>query len=107
MRPDNSVIRRVEPELSARALVQPGKAYAVYLHVPIPQKVDDASPLTGPSVRARIVLDLPAGTYDVQWWNTTTGKIDKSESVRHEGGPLQLETPEFHADLALRIVAEP
>ena len=38
MKPDNAVIEKVSPQLTASALVEPGKAYAVYLHVPLPEK---------------------------------------------------------------------
>jgi hypothetical protein len=57
MRPDNSVIRKELPGLSARALVEPGKQYAVYLRPAIGKPF---------SVRWTGFLDTPeAGEYSL------------------------------------------
>jgi hypothetical protein len=104
MRPDNSVLRSVQPELSARALVEKGNAYAVYLHVPIAKKPGDLRAILERKVQGRVTLDLPAGEYAVEWWNPTTGDIRQGETLRHGGGNVQLALPEFVSDLALRIV---
>ena len=38
MKPDNAAIKSVSPKLTASALVESGRQYAVYLHVPLPNK---------------------------------------------------------------------
>ena len=106
MTPDNSVIRKVSPELSARALVERGKAYAVYIHVPIPRKPKDIQKRIGKSIEARLVLDLPAGKYLSEWLNTKTGEVEKREMLNHNGGEKKLGSPEFSEDVALRVLSQ-
>jgi hypothetical protein len=89
MKPDNSVIKGGVPEkASARALVETGRAYAIYIN--------------GGS-EASLVVELPPGVYRAQWLNTKTGKVDKEESFEHTGGSHTLHSPEYADDIALRI----
>ena len=103
--PDSTVIRKVEPELSASALVRRGEAYAVYLHVPLPQKPKDLGNNLRTAVEASVTLDLPAGEYQVEWVNTKTGAVDKIEALEHRGGDRALVSPPFDSDVALRITS--
>jgi len=89
MKPDNSVIKGGVPEkATARALVQTGQAYAIYLN--------------GGS-KANLVVELPAGTYRAEWVNTKTGNIDKKDGFQHAGGNRTLLSPNYSDDIALRI----
>ncbi|UCG48690.1 MAG: hypothetical protein JSU94_02725 [Phycisphaerales bacterium] len=93
MRPDNSVIRGGIPDnATARALVEKGRAYAVYVN--------------GGS-KANLVLDLPGGRYTAEWMNTKTGKIDRKRTLDHAGGSAMLNSPEYEDDIALRILHTP
>ena len=47
MRPSQEVIQRIEPKLSHRTLAEPGKAYAIYVHVPLPNKPEESPSVTG------------------------------------------------------------
>jgi len=105
MTPDNTVIREVSPDLSARALVERGKAYAIYIHVPIPKKPKDIRKHIGKSVEARLVLDLPAGKYVAEWLNAKKGDVEKREEFNHTGGERKLISPKFSADVALRVLS--
>jgi len=99
MKPNNAVIKTsrfdgpqaasppVQP--TARALVEPGKAYAIYLRG---------------GGQAELVLDLPAGAYRAEWVNTRTGKSDKAEDFQHSGGNLTLKSPLYVEDIALRLM---
>ena len=90
MRPDNSVVKSGVPEkATARALVEPGRAYAVYVR--------------GGS-QADLAVELPAGAYKAEWLDTKTGRIDKREQFAHDGGPRVLSSPKYTEDIALRIV---
>jgi hypothetical protein len=93
MAPDNAVIKGGVPKgATARALVEPGKQYAIYL-------------LGGQ--QADLKVEFPRGTYVVQWLNTKTGKLAGSERLLHPGGIVTLRSPEYSEDIALRIkVAE-
>lgn len=104
MRPDESVIRKVSPDLSARALVERGKAYAVYLHVPIPKKPKDIGAVVNRKVKAQLTVNLPAGNYEAEWINTKTGQTASKDAFRHQGGDRKLNSPMFAADIALRVV---
>ena len=90
MQPDDSVIKGGVPEkATARALVEVGRAYAIYIN--------------GGS-EAQLQVDLPGGTYSAQWLNTKTGKIDKKEAFKHAGGTRILKSPDYKDDIALRIL---
>jgi len=89
MKPDSSVIKGGVPEKStARALVEAGRAYAIYIN--------------GGS-EAALVVELSAGTYRAQWVSTKTGKVDKEETFEHSGGGRTLRSHEYVDDIALRI----
>ena len=90
MRPDNSVIKGGIPgKATARALVQEGRAYAVYIN--------------GGS-EAQLMVEVPAGKYTAQWLNTKTGKIEKTETFEDTGGNRKLQSPQYQDDIALRIL---
>jgi hypothetical protein len=103
MRPDDSVIRGVSPELTTGALVNPGVEYAIYLHVPLPKKPDNLSRLLRDGVTAELTVDLPPGRYDVKWIDTKTGEAAGGKMLNHDGGELKLGSPEFANDIALAI----
>ncbi len=90
MKPDNGVIRGGVPaDGSARALVEPGRQYAIYVHG---------------GTEARLTLELPAGAYRARWVNTRTGEVDRSQDLDHGGGPVTLTSSRYEEDIALRIV---
>ena len=90
MTPDNSVIKGGIPEkATACALVQKGRAYAIYIN--------------GGSA-AQLQVELPEGKYTAEWVNTKTGQIDKKETFDHPGGNRTLESPKYEDDIALQIL---
>jgi hypothetical protein len=45
------------------------------------------------------------GTYEVQWFDTRTGKVVQSERVMAGGqGDLIIDVPKFSRDIAVRII---
>jgi hypothetical protein len=104
MRPDTSVLRAVSPDLPARALSERGKAYAIYLHVPLPKKPKNIQKHIGSPVPAKLQLNLPPGRYQAEWVSTKTGRIEKAEPLAHEDGVARLQSPTFTTDIALRIL---
>jgi hypothetical protein len=95
MKPDNSVLESVTPDqISARALVEPGKVYAVY----VSQK--GTNTFAGP---VQISLKLPAGSYQAEWINPVDGQTLRSENFQKSEGTRNLTSPEIKDDLALRI----
>jgi hypothetical protein len=104
MAPDRQLVGRVTPELSVQALSEPGKAYAIYLHVPLASKPEDLDSIKARQVQAELEVQLPAGTYTAQWLDTKTGQVTQSENVEHGGGSRRLISPQFTVDTALRIL---
>ena len=88
MRPDRRVVV-LAPGAFREALVNPGRAYAIYLD----------GRLTGD-----LVLELPAGRYEATWIDVLTGGSLRRERVRHAGGRLTLAPPAYGRDVALRVV---
>ena len=66
---------------------QEGKAYAIYIRG---------------GTQAELQLKLPNGKYRVEWLNTKSGKIDKSEDFQG-GADSRLASPPYSEDIALRI----
>jgi len=92
MRPANQVLRGKLPgKVTARALAEPGKQYAIYV--------------LGDGLE-KLQLDLPAGRYRAQWVNTKTGAVDKEESFEHPGGAKELPASKYTEDVALRIMTQ-
>ncbi|MGC8990882.1 MAG: cellulase family glycosylhydrolase, partial [Verrucomicrobiia bacterium] len=81
MRPDNTVIKGgVPPGGTARALVEPGKAMAVYL----------TKQRTTP--KTDLQIELPPGRWDSEWVNTRSGNVVGPASLT--GGAVQtIQTP--------------
>ena len=81
MAPDAKVIGRVVPEkTSARALSEPGQAYAIYIHG---------------GTKVELTLNLPAGRYQAEWLNPRTGKIEKPQEIQSRGSRVELASPRY------------
>ena len=87
----------VLPEnLACYALAAPGRQYAVYLCHSDEESAAQTSATLG--------LNLPRGTYRVEWIDTLSGEEVGGESLAHDGGTRRLTSPAFAQDLALRIL---
>jgi hypothetical protein len=92
MAPDRAVIKGGIPDKAqAQVLVQPGRAYAIYL---------------SGGTQADLTLELPAGRFRAEWVNPRTGAVEKSQGFDHKGGAAALSSPRYEEDVALRIVAQ-
>ena len=52
---------------------------------------------------------LAPGTYDIEWWDTTTGDplahtTGEVNPARHTNYGIELTIPDFRGDIAVRIV---
>ncbi len=89
MAPDNSVLRgQLPPKCTARALVQPGHQYAVYIR--------------GDGLK-QLSLDLPSGSYSAVWTDTKSGHALAPTTFDHPAGLKELPLPEYSEDIALAI----
>lgn len=61
---------------------------------------------TTPVAGTVILADLPAGKWQVIWWDLTKGQPAPATEVTHPGGPLRLPTPPIgrHAAVSLELV---
>lgn len=89
MKPDNSIVEVKSEKVTAHALVEQGRAYAVYVNG---------------GTRAEVIAKLPAGTYDADWMDTKTGAVVGGGRFTHPGGRRTLTSPEYRGDIALRIL---
>jgi len=90
MKPGDSVVQGALPKgVSVRVLAESGRAYAAYVN---------GSGLTN------LALELPSGRYGAEWTNTKTGRNEKVEPFKHDGGARTLQVPQYKDDIALRIV---
>lgn len=89
MKPDHSIVSGLPETTKAYVLAEPGRQYAVYL-------------FGGP--RAKFTLDLPRGNYAIEWLNPVSGKtLAQRNNIKHAGGRVGLQTPDFEPDIALRV----
>lgn len=92
MKPADDIIQGGVPEnATARALVETGRQYAVYLNG---------------GTQADLKIQLPKGAYSVEWINTKTGELARRETLRHEGGAAVISSPSYQQDIALRIMGK-
>jgi len=87
LRPDRDFVRS-SPGVVTRVLSHPGRAYAVYLEGRFPTELK---------------IELPSGTWQIEWLNPADGAVSKSAPLSHPGGPCSLASPSFKESLALRI----
>ena len=89
MKPDQDLVKGGLPAKGrARVLSEPGKQYAAYFF---------------DGLSAKPLLALPAGEYTVEWLSPITGKVLQSEAVTAKGMPVELASPKYDPDIALRI----
>ena len=104
MAPDNTVIKGGAPSGgSARALVEPGKAMAIYVR----KKGAGSGPATATAVPAEpeasaLQVDLSAGQWRGEWVDTMTGSMLRTVDVQG-GGVRSVPAPDYAVDIALRL----
>ncbi len=95
MVPNSSIISSIHSKTNTKgwALVEEGKAYAIYL-----RNHKNSYPR-----KAEIELNIPKGNYSIEWLNPVSGTIDKEAILVHSGDLVKLVSPDFLDDVALRI----
>jgi hypothetical protein len=90
LRPDASIFADGMPAgVTARALVDPGRAIAIFLR--------------GNGAPTVLRLKLPAGTWTAEWVETQTGTVARTTAVT--GGEVKsVDVPAYEMDIALRLV---
>jgi hypothetical protein len=94
----------------ARALVDPGKLYWIYLHHS--KHREYGSFITGYEAqkgahRESLELMIPAGVYRVRWIRPRDAKLWREDKVNHDGQKLRLTSPEYEdADVTIELRRE-
>jgi len=105
MTPDDSVIAGSAPSGgSARALVEPGRAMAIYLRKTAPSgKLGNKVPVTvAAPLSTHLQLALPEGEWEAEWLDTKSGSVVGRERVTG-GATRTLSSPVYDEDIALRL----
>jgi hypothetical protein len=102
--PCRVVTPAAEPQVLAYALSD-GKQALLWAidpdyNYPNGAKDDNPAPRTGASVR---LPSLPKGEYEIEIWNTWTGKPVGTSKAQADDGGLLVELPAFEVDTAARI----
>ncbi|QDT73248.1 hypothetical protein [Lacipirellula limnantheis] len=105
MKPDSSLVSDVSDGLAARVLAEQSRAYAIYLHVPLPHKLERIEDYFREESEGTITLDIPSGRYCTEWVDVITGKVASTQELVHPGGSVKMQSPKFTHDIALRILA--
>ena len=89
MRPDSVTITGGVPiNAVSQTLSEPGKQYAIYIYG---------------NTQVKLELMLPAGTYQLEWLNTLTGKYSDKILLKHKNGKAVITSPVYTEDIALRL----
>jgi hypothetical protein len=108
MQPATEGVVRVPEGASVRALEEPGKVYAVYIHHG--RVVKDGKPRfqvdESPASR-QVTLQLPRGSYTAVWRDTRSGLDVKTEKLMVTGSreEARLTSPVYAEDIALVVRA--
>jgi hypothetical protein len=103
MRPDkNFVVDGMPSGTYYRALSEPGKQYALYIHHSSNIRAGSYAVIPG-NYRERLNLRLEPGSYRADWVNPANGAVIGTETFHHDGGNRSLETPAYSVDIALRV----
>ncbi len=89
-------------ELHRRVLSEEGKQYAMYVHHSQELNPEGYKAIPG-QYREDLDVNLPPGTYQIDWIDPALGKEVQSSAVTHKGGQCRLKSPEYRVDIALRI----
>lgn len=112
MRPDDTAIKGGVPEeLTAHALVEPSRQYALYfkraaLGIPV-NWAGNHPPITIEGIiEIELQLELPPGRYRAEWMNPVSGEMENARSFQHAGGTARLSSPPILEDMALAVRVE-
>ena len=90
MRPEPAILKAGLPEgAKAAVLAEPGRQYAVYVNK---------------GGKAKLILNLPAGTYTGTWVDPGTGNSLHEFEFMHVGDEITLPEIEFPEDVALNLI---
>jgi hypothetical protein len=104
MRADKSfVVSGVPKGAYCRGMSEAGGQYALYLHhSQLAPSLMYYIAIPG-HYGGTLVLNMPGGPYKADWVNPASGMTLSSVAFTHQGGNVELDTPPYTLDIALRI----
>jgi hypothetical protein len=94
----------------ARAVSEPGKQYVLYMHhskygcwLWEPMQMGACYNVTSGDYREELLLEVARGKYSAEWIDPSTGKVISKMVVNHGGGKMNLMTPHYKVDIALKM----
>jgi hypothetical protein len=88
----------------ARAISEPGRQYALYLHHSRPS--DGVKYIVQPgNYQETLELNLAPGNYRAKWIDPACNKVIRAKSIRHREGVFTITTPPYTVDVALKLIA--
>jgi hypothetical protein len=84
-----------------RAISEPGKQYALYIHHSSERR--GSYTVSSGNYRENLVINLPRGTYQADWIDPARGLAITSDSFTQADGTRTMSTPAYAIDVALRI----
>ncbi|MDO9256874.1 MAG: hypothetical protein Q7U54_15245 [Bacteroidales bacterium] len=111
MRQDTSFVAGEVPEGTfARAISEPGKQYAFYVHHSRygcwfwePMKMGSCYNVVPGNYQENMVFNIAPGMYSAEWIDPTTGTVIQTDNFTHDGGNRIFNTPGYIIDIALKI----
>jgi hypothetical protein len=101
MKPQNKLLQGTyQGAATARVLAREGKQYLIYINC----LQGNSGKVARRDTTFNISLELPPGDYTSAWIDPVTGKRADFSIQGHTGGSLNLTTPLFKEDLALKII---
>lgn len=97
MQPSTALATRVSKPVRAYVLAEPGVAYAVYV------RMKKEALEAGKPISAEFDLEMPQGSYAMEWLDTKTGARTAGKTTTHTGGKYHVISPEFFEDIAVAI----
>jgi hypothetical protein len=113
MRRDTSFIVSGIPEGAfQRAVSEPGKQYAFYIHHSKygcwfwePMKMGACYTVVPGNYKENFIFNIAPGTYIAEWVNPETGNVIRTDPFTHTEGTRNIETPSYSTDIALKIIS--
>jgi hypothetical protein len=102
MKKDDSFITGGVPEgAHVSAISETGKQYALYVHHG--KETYRYYTVEPGKHQETLTFNIPKGEYAAEWINPNDASVLRSEKINHAGGALELTTPEYSVDMALKI----
>ena len=100
----------IPPGCFSRAISEPGKQYAFYIHHSKygcwfwePMSMGSCYNVIPGDYQENLVFSFEPGTYIAEWIDPSSGAVTSSENFTHTGGTRIIKTPRYKVDIALRM----